>query len=674
MKPIYSAVAVCLALGSVATANAATANPTTPVHDVELITGDHVLVSGQRLVLADTPHLTETRDGDTYIIPTKVLPYLGKTLDPNLFDVTALVRDGLSAPPLHVSYKPGAPTTPPPGVTADGKITSPQEFTASLRELATVASVQLAAPGAKPTAHPNFPMHTVTINAIGTDGKPAVASLGVLDLDDGRAYSEFSVTDGGQARISVPSGHYGLTAYFPSYDSAGTVTGLSVVDLSDIAVSGALTLTVDARSATSPFSVTTPRPATATAFQVHTLLQDGPKHWGLSMGFNTPGVPVPVMIAPGSAPSAGTRITDLVAHLESPASTADPYTYDVGFSEVGAVPADQHHTVTQDQLETLHASYHSDKPGQHEGLARQLQLPGIDLPEADLAPLTAPLKRTEYVGGTPGMIADDVVAANADTLSDPDFDGPRVVKPGTTRTVDWLREPLAPGIGQPTDVITNPIPNSNWGWGCGACRAGDVLDIGLTPAVDAVPEHSIYPDANEITGTHLVLSSGGHVYADTTQDITGAVTLPAGNAVYDLTYDQTLQPTWLAHSTSSHTEWTFSSAHSGARTVPSNWSCDLTGNVDQCSAVPLVTVNYRADKNTMAITFGHAPSAAPSPITKASAEISYDGGKTWLPTLLLRTGEGTYRAGWLGTPDSLRVSGTDAAGNSLTQTIVNAFN
>ena len=51
---------------------------------------------------------------------------------------------------------------------------------------AGVSSIRLAAAGAPQQATPRFPMHTVKILATGADGKPAVASAGVVNTDDAR--------------------------------------------------------------------------------------------------------------------------------------------------------------------------------------------------------------------------------------------------------------------------------------------------------------------------------------------------------------------------------------------------------------------------------------------------------------------------------------------------------
>ncbi|MEV6606711.1 hypothetical protein [Kutzneria sp. NPDC051319] len=599
-----------LALGATAVAPAATTSPHDLIpHDLLLPTGDHVLAVGDQFVLTPRPgvgYFREKINGDTYIIPTDAKG------DPARYDVSALTRGAAPAPQA---------------------------------------------------AQPNYPMHTLALTVLGADGKPAAANLVLINLDSERQYGDFPSTADGELRISVPNGHYGLTAYVPGM-AGDKLTDLRVLNRGDIVVAGDQAITLDARAATAPVSVQTPRPADLTDLAVHTMWTDAKKA-SAENSFLAPNVPV--LLEPAPAPAIGQRLTFLTAHLDSPAGQADPYTYDVVFREAGAIPADQHQVVAADQLQTVHANYFGSL---HAGFARELWSVGLDLPATAIHPITTPLRRTEYVGGASDLIAKDYLFTDATKQTGVVYDGPRLVKPGATRTADWLREPLAPGLVQPTDAITDQSTPAaaGWGWGCAACRTGDTLGIGVLPAADSDPGHALSLDDKDITSAHLVLSGNGKVYADVRSTDTGRVTLPAASAVYHLTLDATMHPQWLAHSTTSHTEWTFASGRSDTRTVPANWGCESIGDVAQCSALPLLDVRYAKEDKGATISFAHAPGGSTSPITKAGAEISYDG-KNWLPAPLVSLGNGKYRALWLGKPAALRVSATDAAGNSLQQTV-----
>lgn len=70
---------------------------------------------------------------------------------------------------------------------------------------------------------------------------------------------------------------------------------------------------------------------------------------------------------------------------------------------------------------------------------------------------------------------------------------------------------------------------------------------------------------------------------------------------------------------------------------------------------------------------------APPAVTEAAVEMSFDGGERWTEASVTALGEGRFRADWT-TPDSaagrdasLRVTGTDVDGNTVTQTVKGAF-
>ncbi|MEU7425208.1 S8 family serine peptidase [Streptomyces sp. NPDC040750] len=98
-----------------------------------LVTGDKVTVTdlghGKRTVAVDRPPgapgavRTQQSDGDLTVVPDEALPYLrAGTLDRRLFDVSGLIRQGLTdaevhALPLIVAYGKGARATAPAGAT-----------------------------------------------------------------------------------------------------------------------------------------------------------------------------------------------------------------------------------------------------------------------------------------------------------------------------------------------------------------------------------------------------------------------------------------------------------------------------------------------------------------------------------------------------------------------------
>ncbi|GLY97314.1 S8 family serine peptidase [Actinoplanes sp. NBRC 103695] len=118
---------VALTISSVAIVPAAaraamSAPPSRPVNTVTLITGDKVTVAPDGGVQVRDPkgdlagHVTNVKDGDTYVYPHDAFPYLATgRLDEDLFNVTELVADGYddahsSGVPLIVTYNDPAAT------------------------------------------------------------------------------------------------------------------------------------------------------------------------------------------------------------------------------------------------------------------------------------------------------------------------------------------------------------------------------------------------------------------------------------------------------------------------------------------------------------------------------------------------------------------------------------
>jgi hypothetical protein len=76
------------------------------------------------------------------------------------------------------------------------------------------------------------------------------------------------------------------------------------------------------------------------------------------------------------------------------------------------------------------------------------------------------------------------------------------------------------------------------------------------------------------------------------------------------------------------------------------------------------------------VSVGHIGLAASSAIAHASAQVSYDGGQFWHPVLLSRLGPGNYRVTFsppAGVDVTLMFTASDAAANSISETITNAY-
>jgi hypothetical protein len=260
----------------------------------------------------------------------------------------------------------------------------------------------------------------------------------------------------------------------------------------------------------------------------------------------------------------------------------------------------------------------------------------------------------------------------------------------TTGREDW-NEPAVPagaaeGPQQPTAATAPNLP-------CDACRQGDTLRVrSLAPL--GVGQYGEWGDAS-----HLVQDSDGteeaHLYAGGTelaarQDANGLAyyALPAASASYRLTdtYRTGAAGQHLAGTVS--TDWTFRSARPAADQVATPYHCIdtlLYGDTDPCAWQPLIQLGYQLGLGlddtapagrygfTLTATAGHPGTA--DRLTDVRVSTSTDGGTHWQPASAHRAG-----AGWqveLRNPTTgtvtLRVQATDAAGNTVQQTVTDAY-
>jgi hypothetical protein len=707
---------------SAAPSRAAAPPATAPSTSVALITGDVVLVgSGDRPAISVLPRVRSgaagsfrtVRSGSSVrVIPALAVPYLGRELDPALFDVTALAAAHTARLPVRIAFRPGAAPHAVPGVTitsttgtvATGYLTpgSARRFGQALadqvradaaagwhRDTGLFAGISTVGYGGPvvPVAQPRFPMFTLRLRVLDGTGAPAqFASLIVLNVDDQHRFQGFPFVDNGEARISVPAGNYSLLAEIPEFGADGSFSD-RFVPVTDFAVTGPVTLPViDARTARIRPSAAVPRPAVADELELDWVRGDD-AGFVFSAGFLYDGLS-PVLDAPGRPVRHGELHWGERYHF----SAADnSYTYDLRYGADGAIPTRQRHVVAATQLTTLTEHYSSDVPGRQILTVRF----GVRAPDYSsfqaLWPVTAPSTRTEYVGGSPDVLWQqsltgvEVFEEDTFVIADIWFDGPRSYRPGQRDTVFWARQPLHPSLDTDTAVGANPF------YFCPACRTGDVLGIGVVPLADTEPGHAGFLDQYGDTpigtitaSTRLRVYRGPTLLSDDT-DVTGTqLTVPAAAQRYRVLYEQHRTAPWIRLGTAATTEWGFDSGRPAARTAPAGWTCpDGTGD---CAVLPLLVPSYEvptdglgrvpAGPGTVVVGFAVTQGAPASPVDRATVSWSTDDGRTWTPAAVRSLGGGRWSAA-VGNPAghtvSLRVTGHDRAGATITQTLVRAY-
>ena len=163
------------------------------------------------------------------------------------------------------------------------------------------------------------------------------------------------------------------------------------------------------------------------------------------------------------------------------------------------------------------------------------------------------------------------------------------------------------------------------------------------------------------------------------------VPVPAADQRYRVRWEQTRSAPWIRFGTRAVTEWGFRSARTAGGNAPSNWYCTPDGT-GECAVLPLLVPSYdvpvdqlgRVAAGPGTIRVGLAPTqgAPASPVDEARVDWSTDDGATWTPAAVRSLGGGRYAA-TVGNPAgstvSLRLTGRDRAGNTLTQTLIRAY-
>jgi hypothetical protein len=675
--------------------------------------------------------------GDRYVIPASAVPYVGRQLDLSLFDVSALVKDPSAADrvPVTVSFTatagshPPAPagltltsTTPAPaaapagqGVSAGGYATAGSgrhlarllkqrigadvkagrrpgstplfQGVASVRRKGasgTTGSAGTAADALRSATSDGYKLDILTLDAEDRSGAGATGAILLTNTDDASAFVAVLPVVDGVEKVAVPDGHYSAAMLVPTYDTAGAVTAQSLVTLSDLTVSGATTEDLDARTATAAVGADTPRPAVADYVSANWARADATGQTPLSYAptvsvTSTDGTPVYVNAQPAAAVGA----VGYDAQWSGHAPDAGDYRYDLVSAASDDVLADQQIHVTSGQLAAVAARYDRDPASPADGQVTSGELTqNAPSSLSAIASQTMPARVTDYLSTFNG--GDWIQESFTGDLV---FIGERSVLAGHGYSVDWARGPLALGLGQ--------YPNTDPFGDCEACVAGGDL-LAILETTDSDPDHvgapSVYSDASPVYQ--------GRLYRDgallDSEDIPGAFAegqdTPGGRYRLVADMDADGEPN-VSHSTSSHTELTFglpSAADTGS-VLPANLVCAGQSDSTPCLVLPLLTAHddlatdstgtsHRTEQS-MGLEIGHVTyqgAGSRAAITSATVQVSFDDGQTWQNASVTGSA-GHYQAHWTnpaaarGTDPSIRVSATDADGDTLSQTVMHAY-
>ncbi|MEY9858878.1 hypothetical protein ABH935_004501 [Catenulispora sp. GAS73] len=677
-------------------------------------TGTHAPLTMEQVPGGSDAFASVQIGGDRYVIPSEAAPYVGRSLDLSLFDVTkpAASASGPSTRiPVRLSFAAGITPTAPAGVTvtsvsgqsATGYLTpdSGKAFAQALRDSikADLAAgrragtgplvsglTSMATPGAGTTTpvQPHYPLHILQVNTLDGTGAPSDVPIVLVNTDNARAFAAQLRSGQGVARVAVPAGDYAAFSYDAVFNAQADTVRLNIVTQDGITVpaTGAVpAVTIDERTATSPVTFTTQRPSSEEAGYVTVGRQDV-SGVGLSLTELALG-PMSIYVSPESEPAIGSLAYIVNWVGVSPATAASTYRYNLAVVS-DQISANQAYAPADDSLATLHHTLNLDPA--YGSLQAEVGS-GFD---ARYGPITFLLlvsgtSTTEYLTGGLRWFS---------TMSPPGeayivlSDDAKRYDAGQTDTRTWAYAPEAPNFG------THPAPAPGNAFGCQACTGAGNMTV--TPGMLG----DRHPDTEGVDfgadGTAQLYWNGQLVSSDTNRYGYNLTNVPPGPATVRAVFDYDRTATGITQSTKTHTDVTipYSGRTDPSMTLPAGVDCPPADAADTpsvpCQILPALTLNYQLNgldaQNTshspiqnLVLHAGHLSYGgvgSRARIDSAQVSASFDNGATWQD---VRTHgfDGTYAAHWAntatGSPVQLRVTATDCLGGSITQTIANPY-
>ncbi|GAA1606239.1 S8 family serine peptidase [Kribbella sancticallisti] len=280
---------------------------------------------------------------------------------------------------------------------------------------------------------------------------------------------------------------------------------------------------------------------------------------------------------------------------------------------------------------------------------RTAHLPGLAVGMSSTRLVAGPVKRTDYLASdVPGTTWDEKTAAGEWNESGFEYSLGRTYRPDEKVTRDWWASLARPAI---------PVTSGSEAEGLPAARFENALRVAIPQYVNG--DRSVY-GWSDMRGdeTALKLSSNGKVLGSKDWSV-AQFPVPAKTAWYDLTLDvKRAENSWAKTSTATHTTWHF-----------------LSGTTKSRAVLPLVQVDYQRTGNTLELKAGYQPGVRGLGWFRTTAEVSYDGGKTWRRLTVVPRGldRGTVQLPTTKGELTLRVTARDLIGNSITQTIDKAW-
>ena len=500
----------------------------------------------------------------------------------------------------------------------------------------------------------------------------------------------------GTARFSGPRGTYWALAMFFAPQNAAR-PWLRIDVLPQFKVTGNTTVHLSAAAATSQITLTSPRPAHAEYLGL-TVVRTAPHAPASGLSAKVDSLMeidagATLYASPVSRqPLYGGLRAFTFGQLLSPAGTRVPYAYTLDYANPPGTIAPQRFAATPASLATVTERYFQDV----RSTGSWMTLGGTPW-QVDRAffgalstPLRVPARQVQYLsGGTPTLWDSSYfeyqTIAKGQTPGG-QTDTTRLVRGGEHLTQDWNEYPLHPAaeVNLPGNQFAYPS----------AARQGNWLSLDLTPFSDNQPGHlgdgydiPIPGKPSQVSGAYALFQNGvliAHGNAVKTGGAVGARLSTRPSKMAFVLYASRASAHYHLSATSLD-EWTWHTRPEPGVRVRAPWICPSGGQ--RCAPQPLITLDYAvagmgltgtapAGPQAITVTAGHAQPAAGPAITSARTQISLNGGRTWQRARVRALGRGRFRVTFTAPRSAgitLRVTARDAAGNSLTETILRGY-
>jgi hypothetical protein len=461
--------------------------------------------------------------------------------------------------------------------------------------------------------------------------------------------------------------------------------------------SGPTTLRVSERSATSRISFTTRRPADL-QYESFMILRLAAKGGGFAQSWDAGGrffLAHSLWVSPTTdKPTAGSLQSETQASLTAPPATRGThYSYELDYpGPRGLIPA-QHFTASAANLATIHDQLYQDakSSGSWCPLGGYVFPDGVFSLSCEYFPLSLPQDQTQYLSAAPSVVWQTSISSPAGGQSD----GFRTYRAGQHLTVGWGAYPLHT---QP-DVQTidlGGILAREFSMLPSAFRIGNELSLGVRfrgtdfVTLDVNPFSDNYPGHFGLahgSGTYAIYQNGVRIAHGNPGNGISPVRLTARPSLIRFTLTGQWRRPLLRLSRTSSTTWTWHSRRQPGATVPPDWTCGLGKPITRCAVQPMMTLDYHirrlaldgtapAGRQVIGLDVGHIQPGGQSRISRVTVAVSFTAGRNWRRAAVTALGGGHFRIAFTARPGAyvmLRTSATDAAGDSITETIPRGY-